>query len=65
MRSCSAAESPLRLFHRAARRGGLSREKMYGHLRTIEHLLDRDLENGKQRTALHTALTTLDVLRAG
>lgn len=48
----------------AARRGGLSRETMYQRLRTIERLLDRDLESGEQRTELHMALTALDVLRA-
>ncbi|MFD9139013.1 PucR family transcriptional regulator [Streptomyces bottropensis] len=48
----------------AARRGGLSRETMYQRLRTIERLLDRDLESGVQRTELHAALTALDVLRA-
>ena len=48
----------------AARRGGLSRETMYQRLRTIERLLDRDLESGEQRTELHTALMALDVLRA-
>ncbi|MFI9585520.1 PucR family transcriptional regulator [Streptomyces sp. NPDC052236] len=48
----------------AARRGGLSRETMYQRLRTIESLLDRDLESGEQRTELHAALTALDVLRA-
>ncbi|MGR6975046.1 PucR family transcriptional regulator [Streptomyces cynarae] len=48
----------------AARRGGLSRETMYQRLRTIERLLDRDLESGEQRTELHVALTALDVLRA-
>ncbi|MFF7640697.1 PucR family transcriptional regulator ligand-binding domain-containing protein [Streptomyces canus] len=47
----------------AARRGGLSRETMYQRLRTVERLLDRDLESGAQRTELHTALTALDVLR--
>jgi purine catabolism regulator len=49
----------------AARRGGLSRETFYQRVRTIERLLDCDLESGEQRTALHVALTTLDVLRAG
>ena len=48
----------------AARQSGLSRETMYQRLRTIERLLDRDLESGDQRTELHVALTTLDVLRA-
>ncbi|WP_037682356.1 PucR family transcriptional regulator ligand-binding domain-containing protein [Streptomyces griseus] len=48
----------------AARRGGLSRETMYQRLRTIERLLDRDLESGGQRTELHVALAALDVLRA-
>ncbi|KOG42855.1 PucR family transcriptional regulator [Streptomyces resistomycificus] len=47
----------------AARRGGLSRETMYQRLRTIERLLDRDLEAGEQRTELHAALMALDVLR--
>ncbi|KOU59321.1 PucR family transcriptional regulator [Streptomyces sp. MMG1533] len=49
----------------AARRGGLSRETVYQRLRTIERLLDRDLESGEQRTELHVALTALDVLRLG
>jgi purine catabolism regulator len=49
----------------AARRGNLSRETVYQRLRTIERLLDRDLESGEQRTELHVALTSLDVLRAG
>jgi purine catabolism regulator len=48
----------------AARQSGLSRETMYQRLRTIERLLDRDLESGDQRTELHVALTALDVLRA-
>ncbi|WP_343240017.1 PucR family transcriptional regulator ligand-binding domain-containing protein [Streptomyces sp. SID12488] len=48
----------------AARRGALSRETMYQRLRSIERLLDRDLESGAQRTELHAALTALDVLRA-
>lgn len=48
----------------AARQSGLSRETVYQRLRTIERLLDRDLESGDQRTELHVALTTLDVLRA-
>ncbi|AZM64632.1 PucR family transcriptional regulator [Streptomyces sp. WAC 01420] len=47
----------------AARRGGLSRETFYQRLRTIERLLDCDLESGAQRTELHVALTALDVLR--
>jgi purine catabolism regulator len=47
----------------AARRGGLSRETMYQRLRTIERLLDRDLESGEQRTELHVALTAHDALR--
>ncbi|WP_107122936.1 PucR family transcriptional regulator [Streptomyces caeruleatus] len=47
-----------------ARRGSLSRETVYQRLRTIERLLDRDLESGAQRTELHVALTALDVLRA-
>lgn len=47
----------------AARRGALSRETFYQRLRTIERLLDCDLESGEQRTALHVALTALDVLR--
>ncbi|MFF8846249.1 PucR family transcriptional regulator [Streptomyces sp. NPDC015127] len=47
----------------AARRGGLSRETVYQRLRTLERLLDRDLESGEQRTELHLALTALDVLR--
>ncbi|MFG3658741.1 PucR family transcriptional regulator [Streptomyces sp. NPDC047706] len=48
-----------------ARRGNLSRETVYQRLRTIERLLDCDLESGEQRTELHTALTALDVLRLG
>ncbi|MCT9078278.1 PucR family transcriptional regulator [Streptomyces fulvoviolaceus] len=48
----------------AARRGGVSRETVYQRLRTIERLLNRDLESGEQRTELHIALTALDVLRA-
>ena len=48
----------------AARRGGLSRETMYQRLRTIERLLDHDLESGERRTELHVALTALDVFRA-
>jgi purine catabolism regulator len=48
----------------AARRGGLSRETMYQRLRTIERLLDTDLESGERRTELHVALTALRVLRA-
>ncbi|WP_338900244.1 PucR family transcriptional regulator ligand-binding domain-containing protein [Streptomyces sp. TG1A-60] len=48
----------------AARHGGLSRETVYQRLRTIERLLDCDLESGGQRTELHVALTALDVLRA-
>ncbi|MDH6455452.1 MULTISPECIES: PucR family transcriptional regulator ligand-binding domain-containing protein [unclassified Streptomyces] len=47
----------------AARRGGLSRETFYQRLRTIERLLGCDFESGEQRTALHVALTALDVLR--
>lgn len=47
----------------AARRGGLSRETFYQRMRTIERLLDCDLESGEQRTALQVALTALDVLR--
>ncbi|MFF4029938.1 PucR family transcriptional regulator [Streptomyces sviceus] len=49
----------------AARRGGLSRETFYQRLRTIERLLDCDLESGEQRTALHVAMMALDVLRTG
>lgn len=49
----------------AARRGSLSRETVYQRLRTIERLLDCDLESGDERTELHVALTALDVLRAG
>ncbi|MEW2396155.1 PucR family transcriptional regulator ligand-binding domain-containing protein [Streptomyces sp. NPDC046862] len=48
----------------AARHGGLSRETVYQRLRTIERILDRDLESGEQRTEIHVALTALDVLRA-
>ncbi|MEU1852300.1 PucR family transcriptional regulator ligand-binding domain-containing protein [Streptomyces sp. NPDC019990] len=47
----------------AARRGGLSRETMYQRLRTIERLLDIDLESGERRTELHVALTAWRVLR--
>jgi purine catabolism regulator len=47
----------------AARRGGLSRETMYQRLRTIERLLDCDLDSGAQRTELHVALTALDAVR--
>ena len=47
----------------AARRGGLSRETMYQRLRTIERLLDCDLESGEQRTELHVALMVFDILR--
>ncbi|MFJ2907655.1 PucR family transcriptional regulator [Streptomyces sp. NPDC091279] len=46
-----------------ARRGGLSRETVYQRLRTIERLLERDLESGEQRTELHVALLALDLLR--
>ncbi|WP_328492145.1 PucR family transcriptional regulator ligand-binding domain-containing protein [Streptomyces sp. NBC_00414] len=49
----------------AARLGGLSRETVYQRLRTIERLLDCDLESGGRRTELHVALTVLDVLRDG
>ncbi|MEU6684553.1 PucR family transcriptional regulator ligand-binding domain-containing protein [Streptomyces sp. NPDC046832] len=49
----------------AARRGGLSRETVYQRLRTVERLLDTDLESGAHRTELHVALTALRVLRAG
>ncbi|MFJ7296689.1 PucR family transcriptional regulator [Streptomyces collinus] len=49
----------------AARRGGLSRETLYQRLRTVERLLDTDLESGERRTELHVALTALRVLRAG
>lgn len=47
----------------AARRSGLSRETMYQRLRTVERLLDCDLESGERRTELHVALTALNVLR--
>nr|WP_230396698.1 PucR family transcriptional regulator [Streptomyces blattellae] len=47
----------------AARSSGLSRETVYQRLRTIERILDRDLESGEQRTELHVALSALDVLR--
>nr|WP_316959342.1 PucR family transcriptional regulator ligand-binding domain-containing protein [Streptomyces sp. TRM68367] len=47
----------------AARAGGLSRETVYQRLRTIERILDCDLESGEQRTELHVALTALEVLR--
>ncbi|MFJ2262974.1 helix-turn-helix domain-containing protein [Streptomyces sp. NPDC087844] len=42
---------------------GLSRKTVYQRLRTIERLLDCDLESGERRTGLHVALTALDVLR--
>ncbi|MCD9877924.1 PucR family transcriptional regulator [Streptomyces guryensis] len=48
----------------AARRGNLSRETVYQRLRTIERLLDCDLEAGERRTELHVALAALDVMRA-
>jgi purine catabolism regulator len=48
-----------------ARRGSLSRETVYQRLRTVERLLDCDLESGEQRTELHVALAALDVLRMG
>ncbi|WNM32790.1 PucR family transcriptional regulator [Streptomyces sp. Li-HN-5-11] len=48
----------------AARSGGLSRETVYQRLRSIERVLDCDLESGEHRTELHVALTALDVLRA-
>ncbi|RPF38127.1 PucR family transcriptional regulator ligand-binding domain-containing protein [Streptomyces sp. TLI_185] len=48
----------------AARRGDLSRETVYQRLRTIERLLECDLESGEQRTELHVALAALDVMRA-
>jgi purine catabolism regulator len=38
---------------------------MYQRLRTIERLLDSDLESGERRTELHVALTALRVLREG
>ncbi|MER5224964.1 helix-turn-helix domain-containing protein [Streptomyces flaveus] len=44
--------------------GALSQETVYQRLRTIERLLDCDLESGERRTELHAALTALDVLRA-
>ncbi|MEV5439986.1 PucR family transcriptional regulator ligand-binding domain-containing protein [Streptomyces sp. NPDC052682] len=47
----------------AARQGGVSRETVYQRLRTIERILDCDLESGAQRTELHVALTAFDVLR--
>lgn len=47
----------------AARRGRLSRETVYQRLRTIERLLDCDLESGEQRIELQVALAALDVLR--
>ncbi|WP_020139240.1 PucR family transcriptional regulator [Streptomyces sp. 351MFTsu5.1] len=49
----------------AARSGSLSRETVYQRLRSIERILDCDLESGEHRTELHVALTALDVLRAG
>ncbi|MFE7171700.1 PucR family transcriptional regulator [Streptomyces sp. NPDC057616] len=48
-----------------ARRGNLSRETVYQRLRTVERLLECDLESGEQRTELHVALAALDVLRTG
>jgi PucR family transcriptional regulator, purine catabolism regulatory protein len=48
----------------AARSGSLSRETVYQRLRSIERILDCDLESGEHRTELHVALTALDVLRA-
>lgn len=48
-----------------ARHGNLSRETVYQRLRTVERLLDCDLESGEQRTELHVALAALDVLRTG
>jgi purine catabolism regulator len=48
----------------AARSGGLSRETVYQRLRSIERILECDLESGEHRTELHVALTALDVLRA-
>ena len=48
-----------------ARRGNLSRETVYQRLRTVERLLECDLESGEQRTELHVALAALDVLRSG
>ncbi|WP_419587074.1 helix-turn-helix domain-containing protein [Streptomyces sp. Qhu-G9] len=47
----------------AARQGGLSRETVYQRLRSIERLLDCDLESGERRTERHVVLTALDVLR--
>ncbi len=49
----------------AARLGGLSRETVYQRLRTIERLLDCDLESGERRTELHAALMAVDVMRDG
>ncbi|MEU5700686.1 PucR family transcriptional regulator [Streptomyces aurantiacus] len=49
----------------AARLGGLSRETVYQRLRTIERLLDCDLESGERRTELHVALMAVDVMRDG
>ncbi|MBW8821327.1 MAG: helix-turn-helix domain-containing protein, partial [Streptomyces sp.] len=48
----------------AARSGGLSRETIYQRLRSIERILDCDLESGEQRAELYVALAALDVLRA-
>ncbi|MFJ9908092.1 PucR family transcriptional regulator [Streptomyces sp. NPDC101152] len=48
----------------AARSGCLSRETVYQRLRSIERILDCDLESGEHRAELHVALTALDVLRA-
>ena len=47
----------------AARSGGLSRETIYQRLRSIERILDCDLESGEQRAELYVALTALEVLR--
>jgi PucR family transcriptional regulator, purine catabolism regulatory protein len=47
----------------AARHGDLSRQTLYHRLRTVERLLDCDLDDGGHRTRLHVALTALEVMR--
>lgn len=47
----------------AAQRDHLSRQAFYQRLRTIEQLLDCDLESGEQRARLHVAVTALDAHR--
>jgi purine catabolism regulator len=48
----------------AARQRAMSRQALYQRLRTIERLLDCNLESGRHRTRLHVALTAMDVLRS-